>query len=549
MMKKAFIYLFLSFAAFACTGGGSNNDGGNAFFSFSSSRVNNIYSDLDYHGIITDPEIKLFFNDALDRNSAEGSVNLTDGSSAGVRLNVSFQNGDSTLILKPASKLSFITEYTLTVTTTLKGAHGKSLHSPVILNITTVIDSTNKFLSISDDSLLTLIQKKTFAYFWDFGHPVSGMTRERNTSGETVTTGGTGFGIMAVPVAVERGFITRNEGIARVSRIVSFLTNTAKKFHGAFSHWMNGSTGEVVPFAANDNGADIVETSYMMMGLLTARQYFNGTGAAETTLRENINTLWNSVEWDWFRKNGSETLYWNWSPDYGWNVNVTVRGWNECLITYVLAASSTIHSVPVNVYEKGFADNGAIKNNNSYYGYILPLGIPYGGPLFFEHYSFMGINPTKLADKYADYHLQTVNHTLINFNYCIADPKKYYGYSNKCWGLTSSDTRDGYNASSPTNDEGVIAPTAAVSSIPYTPEESLQAIKFFYYVLGNKVWGQYGFTDAFNLDEAWFADSYLAIDQGPQIVMIENYRTGLVWNLFMSCPEVQAGLTKLNFSY
>jgi len=549
MIKKAFIYSLIPFAAFACTRGGGNDDNDNAYFSFSSSRVNNIFSDLQYHGVNREPEIKLFFNDAIDRSSVDRSVTLTDGSTGSVTLNVSYQNGDSTLILKPSSKLSFITEYSLTVSTSLKASDGKSLRSSVSLDITTAIDSTRKFETISDDSLLTLVQKKTFAYFWDFGHPVSGMARERNTSGDVVTTGGTGFGIMTIPVAVEHGFITRSEGLTRVTKIVSFLANTAKKFHGAFSHWMNGSTGEVVPFAANDNGADIVETSYMMMGLLTARQYFDGSLIAETTLRENINKLWSDVEWDWYRKDGSQTLYWNWSPDYGWAVNVTVTGWNECLITYVLAASSTTHSVPASVYENGFANNGAIKNNNSYYGYILPLGKAYGGPLFFEHYSFLGLNPTKLSDQYAGYHVQTVNHTLINYSYCIDNPQKYYGYSNQCWGLTSSDTKTGYNASSPSNDVGVIAPTAAISSIPYTPDESLRAMKFFYYILGDKIWGQYGFTDAFDLDDAWFADSYLAIDQGPQIVMIENYRTGLVWNLFMSCPEVQAGLTKLKFSY
>jgi hypothetical protein len=549
MMKRGLIYSLVLFAAFACTDGNNNGDNDNTFFSFSSSRVNNVYSGLDYHGVNSEPEIKLFFNDAVDRKSVESSVSLTDDNSNIKALNISYQNSDSTLILQPVTELSYITKYSLSASTGLKSSGGKSLHSSVSLSITTAIDSTDKFDTITDDSLLTLVQKRTFAYFWDFGHPVSGMARERNTSGDIVTTGGTGFGIMAIPVAVERGFISRSDGLARVTEIVGFLMNTAKKFHGAFSHWMNGSTGEVVPFAANDNGADIVETSYMMMGLLTTRQYFNGTGTVETTLRENINTLWNNVEWDWYRKDGSQMLYWNWSPDYGWAVNVPVRGWNECLIAYVLAASSTTHSIPASVYENGFAINGEIKNNNTYYGYVLPLGKAYGGPLFFEHYSFVGINPTKLSDQYADYHVQTVNHTLINYKYCIADPEKYYGYSNSCWGLTASDIKDGYTASSPTNDVGVIAPTAAISSIPYTPYESMQALRFFYYKLGDKIWGQYGFNDAFDLNDPWFADSYIAIDQGPQIVMIENYRTGLVWDLFMSCPEVQAGLTKLNFSY
>jgi len=424
---------------------------------------------------------------------------------------------------------------------------GGALLSALNIKMTTAIDSTNKYPVISKDSLLTLVQKQTFKFFWEFGHPVSGMARERNTSGETVTTGGTGFGIMAIPVAIERKFITRDEGIARVQQIAEFLKNTAGHFHGAFSHWMNGTSGAVVPFGNNDNGADIVETSYMMMGLLTARQYFDGTDAAETKLRTDINALWDGVEWDWFRKGGSNMLYWNWSPDYGFAVNVPVQGWNECLITYVLAASSTTHSIPKIVYDNGFAKNGAIKNGNSYYGYQLPLGEAFGGPLFFEQYSFLGINPNGLSDTYANYQTQTINHSKINFEYCKANPKNYYGYSKDCWGLTASDIQGGYTASSPSNDQGFIAPTAAISSMPYTPEESLQALNFFYYKLGDKIWGQYGFVDAFNLDNIWFADSYLAIDQGPQIGMIENYRTGLLWRLFMSCPEVKTGMKTLGF--
>jgi hypothetical protein len=311
---------------------------------------------------------------------------------------------------------------------------------------------------------------------------------------------------------------------------------------------MNGTTGAVVPFAANDDGADIVETSYMMMGLLTARQYFNGIDAVETNLRNDINLLWNGVEWNWFRQNGKNVLYWNWSSNYGWGVNVPVQGWNETLITYVLAASSPTHSIPKATYDSGFARNGAIRNNNSYNNYNLPLGPAYGGPLFFEHYSFMGINPNALSDVYANYQTQTLNHTKINYAYCIANPHGYYGYSNLCWGLTASDIPSGYTASSPTNDVGVIAPTAAISSIPYTPTESIQALKFFYYKLGNNIWGQYGFTDAFSLNEPWFSTADLAIDEGPIIVMIENYRTGLLWNLFTSCPEVKSGMISLGFT-
>ncbi len=542
------IYMALLLLALGCRKN-ENPDPASVSFSYNSVKVNGTFSGFDYKGLNDLPSVKIAFSSIVDQASAKSSITLTNENSVAIPLNLIFENGDSVLTVKPASNLNNLANYKLTISNALKSKAGGYFQTPFSLNLTTGIDSTNKFEVIPQDSLLTLVQKQTFRYFWNLGHPTSGMALERNSSGDVVTSGGTGFGIMAIPVAVERKFISKADGLARVQRITDFLSSKAIRVHGAFSHWMNGSTGAVVPFGDKDNGADIVETSYLMMGLLTARQYFNETTTAETKLRSDINTIWDGVEWDWFRKNDENMLYWNWSADYGFAVNVPVRGWNECLITYVLAASSTTHTIPKIVYDNGFAKNGAIKNGNSFYGYQLPLGEALGGPLFFEHYSFLGINPNGLSDAYANYQTQVVNHSKINYAYCKDNPQKYYGYSQDCWGLTASDIKNGYTASSPTNDQGFIAPTAAICSIPFTPDESIQALNFFYYKLGDKIWKQYGFVDSFSLDKIWFADSFLAIDQGPQIGMIENYRTGLLWKLFMSCPEVQAGLTKLGFTY
>lgn len=501
------------------------------------------------YNINLSPSFKFSFSASLNKNTVNTSVSFKDKSGTPVPYSVAYENNDKTLTIQPSAALNYLTKYSVSVSNSLKSAEGGNLVGNLDYSFITKIDSSRKFPIIPDDALLTLVQQQTFKYFWDFGHPVSGLARERsNGDNNVVTSGGSGFGIMAIPVAISRNFITRAEGLARMQKIVGFLKTTPPRFHGAFSHWMNGSTGAVVPFAANDNGADLVETSYLMMGLLTARQYFSGADPAETTLRNDINTLWSEVEWDWFRQNGKKVLYWNWSPDFGFAVNVPIQGWNECLITYVLAASSTTHSIPKPVYDSGYTRNGAMVNNNTYYGYQLPLGPQLGGPLFFEHYSFLGIKPNGLTDAYANYQVQTVNHTRINYEYCKANPRNYFGYSDSCWGLTASDIENGYTASSPTNDVSVIAPTAAVSSLPYTPVESLKALIFFYYVLGDKLWGEYGFKDAFSLNNTWFADSYLAIDQGPIILMIENYRTGLLWNLFTSCPEVKTGMLSLGFT-
>ena len=255
------------------------------------------------------------------------------------------------------------------------------------------------------------------------------------------------------------------------------------------------------------------------------------------------------MEWDWFTRGGEEVLYWHWSPEFDWEMNHAIRGHNETLITYVLAASSPTHSIDSSVYHKGYARNGEIVNGVDYYGIKLPLGEELGGPLFFSHYSFLGLDPRNLSDRYANYWEQNVNHSLINRQYCIENPNNFEGYGADCWGLTASDNHQFYGAHSPTNDLGVITPTAAVSSIPYTPEQSLQAIRHFYYELGDRLWGDYGFYDAFNQSQKWWTDSYLAIDQGPIVIMIENYRTGLLWDLFMSAPEVGEGLQKLGFSF
>ena len=406
---------------------------------------------------------------------------------------------------------------------------------------------------LTDDQLLETVQKQTFRYFWDFAHPVSGMSRERSNASfgyghEVVTTGGTGFGIMSLIVAAERGWITRDTAAKFMLKMVSFLLK-ANSYHGVFPHWMDGATGKTIPFSRKDDGADLVETSYLFQGLLCARQYFNADNRIERDLRNRINWMWGDIEWSWFTHGGQEVLYWHWSPNNGWAMNFPVRGFNECLIMYMLAASGSNEKYEVSpaVYHRGWAESNFFKNGKEFYGIKLPLGFDYGGPLFFSQYSFLGLDPRGLKDRYADYWEQNKNHTLINREHCIRNPNKFKGYGENCWGLTASDTYNGYDAHSPTNDHGTITPTAALSAFPYTPEYSMKALRHFYYDLGDKIWSEYGFVDAFNETKGWYAKSHLAIDQGPIIVMIENYRSGLLWKLFMSCPEINMGMKKLGF--
>ncbi|MDF2186828.1 glucoamylase family protein [Paraflavitalea sp. CAU 1676] len=421
--------------------------------------------------------------------------------------------------------------------------------------------------ALSDTALFRLVQQQTFQYFWDGAEPTSGMGRERfhadniypENDKQIVTSGGSGFGVMAILAGIERGFVSREEGRVRLEKIVGFLEK-ADRFHGAWSHWIDGETGKVKPFGKKDNGGDLVESSFMLTGLICVRQYFANGNAEEKQLAARADKLWKDVDFNWYR-NGKNVLYWHWSPSYGWEMNFPVRGYNECLIMYILAASSPTHGVPAEVYHEGWAEGGKIVANppintgvgDSAFGYPLHLryqGNPRnGGPLFWAQYSYLGLDPRGLKDKYADYWEETKNQAMANYAWCVANPKHFKGYGPNNWGLTASYSVNGYAAHAPdsTNDLGVITPTAALSSFPYTPQQSMAAMKHWYFDRKDKLWGPYGFYDAFSETDNWYLPRYLAIDQGPIVVMMENYRSGLLWNLFMSSPEVKAGLKKLGF--
>lgn len=408
-------------------------------------------------------------------------------------------------------------------------------------------ENPNPTPSLSDEELMELVQQRTFNYFWDFAEENSGLALERsNGSSTTITIGGSGMGLASFPAAVEREWITTQQAIDRLQKILNFLERVPT-YHGAFSHWYNGVTEETEPFSDIDNGGDLVETALLMQGLLINRQYFDADTNDQQNIRERITRLFEEVEWTWYTQ-GENVLYWHWSPDYNFEIDLQITGYNEALIVYVLAASSPTYPIASAVYHQGWARNGAIANGHTYYDITLPLGQEMGGPLFFAHYSFIGMNPNGLSDRYANYGEQNRAHAFINYEYSMDNPLGYPGYGDSAWGLTASDSPDGYEAHSPTNDFGVISPTAATSSIPYTPEESLEAMHYFYEELNDRLWGEYGFKDAYSLQKQWFADSYLAIDQAPIVAMIENYRTGLLWDLFMSDPDVQRGLQQLDFT-
>ncbi len=404
--------------------------------------------------------------------------------------------------------------------------------------------------ALPDAELLDRVARQTFRYFWEGGHPVSGLAYDRHpvtadAPAGPAAIGGTGFGLMALVTAVERRWITRAAALERLERIVGLL-GRAQRHHGAWPHFIDGATGATIAFGPNDDGGDLVETSFLCMGLLCVRQYFGDAGPREQALRARITELWEGVEWDWYTQ-GRDLLYWHWSPNVGWAMNHEIRGWNECLVTYVLAAAAPRHRVAPAVYHRGFAAGPDFRNGNAYYGIELPLGPPFGGPLFFAHYSFCGLDPNGLRDRYANYGDLNRRHVQINRAHCIANPGGYAGYGAACWGLTASDDPAGYAAHAPGNDNGTIAPTAALASLPYAPAKVLPVLRYLLAESGGRLWGRYGFVDAFCPQRKWVADAYLAIDQGPIVIMFENHRSGLLWNLFMDVPEVRDGLRRLEF--
>lgn len=421
---------------------------------------------------------------------------------------------------------------------------------------------------LSDDELLTMLQEECFRYYWDGAHPVAGATLE-NIPGDDriVATGATGFGIMALIVGVDRGFITREQGVQRLAKILDFLEK-APRYHGAWSHFINGFTAQsMLVFGMFDNGGDLVETSFLIQGLLAARQYFNGSDEAEQNIYHRITSLWESVEWDWYRHTAQDNaLLWHWSPQWSWFIDHRLTGFNETMITYLLAIASPTHSVPASLYYTGWAgqspaavtyrsgvsgssEGDLYRNGHTYYDIKLDVGMGTGGPLFFTQYSFMGFDPRGIRDRYTDYFENNRNLALINLAYCESNPGHFQGYGASDWGLTASDDFLGYLAHAPdrSTDNGTITPTGALASFPYTPEASMAALKFFYRDLGDRLWGVYGPHDAFNLTRNWFSPVYMGLDQAPIVVMVENYRTGLMWKLFMSNPEIKPMLDKIGF--
>lgn len=402
---------------------------------------------------------------------------------------------------------------------------------------------------LDDADLRDRVAAATALYFLDWSHPVSGMARERSAGSfgydieETVTTGGTGFGLLAQIVAAERGWRPRHEILDRLERLVGFL-EAADRFAGVFPHFLDGSTGRARAFMPGDDGGDLVETAFLMIGLLAAGAYFDET----PEISARIDCLYAAVDWTaHLRRDGA--VMWHRHPDRPWpETALPIRGWNEALPVFVLGAGAPVHPLPAASYHESWARAPAFRNGHTYGGVTLPLGPDWGGPLFLSQYPFLGLDPRGLRDAYSDYGVQARAHALVNRAHCLANPLGWPGYGPDCWGLTASDDPAGYVAHAPTEDTGVITPTAALASLPFAPAEAMPVLRHLHDDLGERLWGDAGFVDAFHPGTGWVAESRLAIDQAPIVIGLENFRTGLLWRLVSGRPDVQRGLRELGFT-
>ena len=419
--------------------------------------------------------------------------------------------------------------------------------------------------AMNDEELLDMVQEGCFRYYWEAGHPNAGLAPEILPGDENLMAlGGNGFGIMALLAATDRQFVTRDQGVERMLRIVRFLAK-ADRYHGVWSHFLDGRTGKTIAyFGKYDDGGDLVETAFAIQGLLAARQYFDHDTPAEREIRTTATKLWEEVEWDWYRqKPDSDVLYWHWSPDHGFHIRHPLIGWNETMIIYLLAIASPTHPVPASMWHTGWAGQSPLHiqyrqswsrttegdhytNGHSYYGIKLKVGEGNGAELFFTHFSFMGFDPRGIRDAYTNYFKNNRAIALIQQAYAIENPRKFAGYGADCWGRSAGVNAGGGRAV-PRDDNGTINVMASLASMPYTPAESMAALRHFYRDLGPKIWGIYGFHDGFNETENWFEESYMALNQAPIVVMIENQRSGLIWKKFMANPEIAPALKAIGF--
>ena len=404
----------------------------------------------------------------------------------------------------------------------------------------------------SDDAFLNYVQQSDFDYFWYEANPVNGLIPDRTATNSTCSIAAEGFGLTAIGIGIDHGWISRTQGVARVQTALNtFLQGTEGTningmigYNGWFYHFLDMNTAERSP----NSELSSIDTTWLLTGILYARQYFNGTNSDEINIRTMADAIFNRVNWTWMAQ-GSDALAMGWLPESGFTTFGNWVGYNEGMMIYLLGMGAPTNPLPASAWSYWTSGYAWATNYGQAY-------VPFG-PLFGHEYSHCWVDFRHVADAYMNSHSSTYfensrRATLAQQQYCIADPLHWPGYGSNVWGLTACDDPyvgyEAHGAPPAVNDDGTIAPTAPGGAMAFTPEYSLPALQTMYNSYRSNLWTANGFRDAFNLrSPVWFDTDELGIDQGPIVIMIENYRTQRVWQLFMQNPAIQQGMELAGF--
>jgi hypothetical protein len=409
-----------------------------------------------------------------------------------------------------------------------------------------VISATPRMLD--NENFLDLVQRTAFDYLWYETNPTNGLVKDRSSNPSVSSIAAVGFGLSAVTVGIDRGWISREAGRTRVLTTLEFLWSSpqgpeadATGYKGFYFHFLDMQTGR----RAGDAELSTIDTALLLAGVLHVQQYFDQDDTSEAKIRDLADNLHRRVDWPWMQVRSAKVCH-GWTPETGF-LPYDWGGYNEAMILYLLALGSP--TFPIN--PDAWTAWTSSYTWQTHYG----LGFVVFPPLFGHQYShvwvdFRGIQDAYMRDKGLDYFENSRRATLANRAYAIANPLGWVDYGENVWGLTASDIPASYRARGAPpaeSDDGTITPTAAGGSFAFTPHESLAALRHIYDAYRTRIWGPYGFKDAFNPSKNWFAADYLGVDQGPIVLMIENYRTGRVWQVFMRHPAIQHGLARAGF--
>ena len=424
-------------------------------------------------------------------------------------------------------------------------------------------------ITLEDEMMLDTIQQKTFQFFMNEHHPEFGIVKDRAAVWAPASIASTGFGIPSFAIGAERKWISREEAADITLKILNFFANSVQSadtnatgYKGFYYHFLRMDTGT----RAWKCELSSIDTGLLMMGIIFARNYYDKDNRVERQIRLLAGLLLGRIDWNFLEMKEpgrfEHTISMGWTPtegihNFGWS------GYNEGLFLYVLAAGSGMENV-----ERSYkAWLSTYKWNTPYKG-LSHVAFP---PLFGHQFSqafidYRGIADAYMKEKGIDYFENSRRATLVQQKYAIDNPHGWVGYDSLCWGVTASDgPTEKYNfddkkflgyagrgTSGPDYnyfDDGTIAPYGPLSSLPFAPMEVLSTIKSMNEKYGDKIWGKYGYYDSFNLTAKWVNDDFIGIDQGPMLIMIENFRTGLVWNYVMKDPIIQKGLNVLGYEY